>query len=82
MKTNRKNDYVVKTVYRSFVLVSVLSALTATAGMLIDNIIVGQFLGAEALGAMGVISPISLIFSAFSNICCTSWRRIICGDSF
>ncbi len=69
MKTNRKNDYVVKTVYRSFVLVSVLSALTATAGMLIDNIIVGQFLGAEALGAMGVISPISLIFSAFSNIC-------------
>lgn len=69
MKNDRKNDYVVKTVYRSFVFVSILSALTATAGMLIDNIIVGQFLGSDALGAMGIISPISLIFSAFSNIC-------------
>jgi Na+-driven multidrug efflux pump len=64
-----KNNYVVKKVYRSFVLVSILTALTATLGILIDNIIVGRFLGVEALGAMGVVGPISLIFSAFSNIC-------------
>lgn len=64
-----KNNYVVKKVYRSFVLISILTALTATLGILIDNIIVGRFLGVEALGAMGVVGPISLIFSAFSNIC-------------
>lgn len=64
-----KNDYIVKKLYISFVVVSILSALTATAGMLIDNIIVGAFLGDEALGAMGIIGPISLIFSAFGNIC-------------
>lgn len=64
-----KNDYIVKKLYISFVVVSILSALTATAGMLIDNIIVGAFLGEEALGAMGIIGPISLIFSAFGNIC-------------
>ena len=64
-----KNDYIVKKLYISFVIVSILSALTATAGMLIDNIIVGAFLGDEALGAMGIIGPISLIFSAFGNIC-------------
>ena len=64
-----KNDYIVKKLYISFVVVSILSALTATAGMLIDNIIVGIFLGDEALGAMGIIGPISLIFSAFGNIC-------------
>lgn len=64
-----RSDYVVKKVYRSFVVVSILMALTATLGMLIDNVIVGRFLGVEALGAMGVISPISLIFSAFGNIC-------------
>ena len=63
-----KNDYVVKKVYQSFVLVSILTALTATAGMLIDNIIVGRFLGTTALGAMGVISPIGLIFSMVGNI--------------
>ena len=64
-----KNDYIVRKLYLSFVIVSILSALTATAGMLIDNIIVGKFLGDEALGAMGIVGPISLIFSAFGNIC-------------
>ncbi|MBR6570622.1 MAG: ATP-binding protein [Clostridia bacterium] len=64
-----KKASVVRSVYRSFVLVSILTALTATLGMLIDNIIVGRFLGTNALGAMGVVSPISLIFSAVSNIC-------------
>ena len=56
-----KKASVVRSVYRSFVLVAILTALTATLGMLIDNIIVGQFLGENALGAMGVVSPISLI---------------------
>ena len=64
-----RNDYVIKKVYRSFVLVSILSALTATLGMLIDNVIVGRFMGVDALGAMGVISPVSLVFSAVGNIC-------------
>lgn len=64
-----KNDYIIKKLYISFVIVSILSALTATAGILIDNIVVGAFLGEDALGAMGIVGPISLIFSAFGNIC-------------
>ena len=64
-----KNDYIVRKTYYSFVLVSILSSLTATAGMLIDNVIVGRYLGSEALGAMGIIGPVSLVFSAIGNIC-------------
>lgn len=64
-----RNDYIVRKTYYSFVLVSILSSLTATAGMLIDNIIVGRCLGSEALGAMGIIGPVSLVFSAIGNIC-------------
>lgn len=64
-----RNDYLVKRTYYSFVVVSILSSLTATAGMLIDNIIVGRSLGADALGAMGVVGPLSLILSAIGNIC-------------
>lgn len=64
-----KKEYVVRNVYRSFVLTGILTALTTTLGMLIDNIIVGQCLGANALGAMSIISPISLVLSAFGNIC-------------
>ena len=64
-----KNDYIVRKTYYSFVMVSILSSLTATVGMLIDNIIVGRYLGAEALGAMGIVGPVSLVFSAIGNIC-------------
>ena len=63
-----KNDYIVKKVYRSFVLISIVTALVATIGIMIDNIVVGQFLGTECLSAMGIVSPISLIFSAVGNI--------------
>ena len=63
-----KNDFIVRKTYYSFVLVSILSSLTATAGMLIDNSIVGRYLGPEALGAMGIVGPVSLIFSAIGNI--------------
>ncbi len=64
-----RNDYIVRKLYYSFVTVSILSALTATVGMLIDNIIVGRYLGSDALGAMGVVGPVSLLLSAFGNIC-------------
>ncbi len=63
-----RNDYIIRKLYVSFMLVSILSALAATAGMLIDNIVVGQCLGSLELGAMGIVGPISLVFSAFGNI--------------
>lgn len=64
-----KNDYIVKKLYLSFVMLSILSALTATAGMLIDNIIIGRFFGTVELGAMGIIGPVSSVFSAVGNVC-------------
>ena len=64
-----KNDYIVKKTYLSFVIVSILTSLTAIVGMLIDNVIVGQTLGSDSLGAMGIVGPVSLVFSAIGNIC-------------
>ena len=64
-----RNDYLIKKLYLSFLIVSILSALTATVGILIDNIIVGMYLGEVSLGAMGIVGPVSLVFSAIGNIC-------------
>ena len=64
-----KNSYLIRKLYLSFLIVSILSALTATVGILIDNIIVGMYLGDVSLGAMGIVGPISLTFSAIGNIC-------------
>lgn len=65
---NKMNDYVIKSTYKSFIVVSILSALIATVGMMIDNIVVGRYLGTECLAAMGIVSPISMILSAIGNI--------------
>lgn len=62
------NDYVIKSTYKSFIVVSILSALIATVGMMIDNIVVGRYLGTDCLAAMGIVSPISMILSAIGNI--------------
>lgn len=67
MKENKY--YIVNTVYRSFLLVCVLSMVSATLGGLIDNVIVGRFLGKEALGAMGIVSPVMFLFMTLGVLC-------------
>ncbi len=62
------NDYVIKSTYKSFIVVSILSALIATVGMMIDNIVVGRYLGTDCLAAMGIVGPVSMILSAIGNI--------------
>ena len=57
-----RNDFIARKTYYSFVLVSILSSLTATVGILIDNILVGCYLGLEALGATGIVGPVSLVY--------------------
>lgn len=62
------NDYVIKSTYKSFITVSIFSAIIATVGMMIDNIVVGCCLGTDCLAAMGIVSPVSMILSAIGNI--------------
>ena len=62
------NDYLIRSTYRSFMVTAVLTALTVMLGQLIDNIIVGQFLGVSKLGTMGIISPIGFLFAAIGMV--------------
>ena len=68
MKT-LNNDYIVKQVYRSFLIVMLLSAISSTLGSLVDNIIVGRFLGDDALAAMGIVAPIILLYFTLGALC-------------
>ena len=63
------NDYIVKQVYRSFLIVMLLSAISSTLGSLVDNIIVGRFLGDDALAAMGIVAPIILLYFTLGALC-------------
>ena len=50
-----KNDYIVRKTYYSFVLVSILSSLTATAGMLID--LIGKYQDEENEAKDALLQP-------------------------
>ncbi len=64
-----KNNYLVRKTYSSFMMVSVLSVLAATLGILIDNVIAGKMLGQGALSTMSIVGSMSYVFSCLSNLC-------------
>lgn len=64
-----KNDYLVEKTYNAFMMISVLSVLAATLGILIDNVIAGKLLGQEALSTMSIVGSLTYVFSSLSNLC-------------
>lgn len=52
---------------RSFVFM-LTSALTMLLGTLIDGIVIGSVLGAEAMAAYGLINPVVIAVSAFGGM--------------
>ncbi len=51
--------------------------VSATLGGLIDNVIVGRFLGTEALGAMGIVSPVMFLFMALGVLCASGGAILV-----
>ncbi len=51
--------------------------VSATLGTLVDNVIVGRFLGTEALGAMGIVSPVMFLFMALGVICASGGAILV-----
>ncbi len=62
------NDSLIKRVFSSYLFISILSMLTATVGMLVDGIVVGQMLGSQCVSAFGVASPIVIFTAAAAGI--------------
>lgn len=73
------NDYLTKKVFRSYLAISIMAMIAATIGMLVDGIVIGQFLGQECVSAFGIASPVFIFVAAaagiFSNggtACCSN----------
>lgn len=62
------NDYITKTVFKKYLSISITSMAAATVGMMIDGIVIGNFLGAKSMAAFGIVSPLFIIFSAVAGI--------------
>ena len=58
----------IRKLVRQMLTAQILSALTVSLCLLIDNIMIGQFLGEEAIAAYGLANPILLLIGALGSM--------------
>ena len=58
----------------------ILSALTVSLCLLIDNLMIGRFLGEGALSAYGLAGPVLLIIGAIGSMLCAG-AQVACSKS-
>ncbi len=64
--------------FRQMIVAQVISAMTVTLCMLIDSIVIGRFLGVEAMAAYGYTQPVLLAFAA-PGAMISAGVQVVCG---
>ena len=54
----------IKRLFLKMTFPQIFSAMTGTLCMLIDSVVIGQFLGVDAMSAFGLAAPILIIFTS------------------
>ena len=65
---NEKKDILMKSNFRRLLMIQVVSSMSAFIGPIIDGIVISDFLGASFMAAFGLLTPITILLSAFANI--------------
>lgn len=64
----QRNSYLVNKAFSSFLLSTILSSVSVSLAVTVDSVIVGNLLGAQALAAVSLITPVAQIFNAFTAL--------------
>lgn len=56
------SDYITKKVFRKYLSISIAAMAAATIGMMVDGIVIGNFLGSASMAAFGIVSPLFILF--------------------
>lgn len=70
----------IRKLVRQMLTAQILSALTVSLCLLIDNIMIGRFLGERALTAYGLGSPVLLVIGAVGTMLCAG-AQVACSKS-
>ena len=70
----------IKKLVRQMLAAQILSALTVSLCLLIDNIMIGRYLGVRALAAYGLANPVLLVIGAVGSMFCAG-VQVACGKS-
>ena len=70
----------IKKLVRQMLAAQIVSALTVSLCLLIDNIMIGRYLGDQALAAYGLANPILMLIGAVGSMLCAG-VQVACGKS-
>ena len=70
----------IKRLIRQMLTAQILSALTVSLCLLIDNIMIGRYLGVRALAAYGLANPVLLVIGAVGSMLCAG-VQVVCSKS-
>ncbi len=70
----------IKKVFKQMIWTQILSAMTVTLCLLVDNIMIGRFLGEDSIAAYGLTSPVLLIFAAFGSMV-SAGIQVVCSKT-
>ncbi|MCR5108997.1 MAG: ATP-binding protein [Lachnospiraceae bacterium] len=68
---NRKNipkNNIMTDIFKEMLFIQIMAVITATIGSVVDGIVIGNFLGREAMAAFSIASPFFVFLSCFSNM--------------
>ncbi len=68
LSDNRTNDYILRGIYKNYLIVTIISTVTNGIGNNIDAIITGNYFGSKALAALGSCSPLFQILYGIGSI--------------
>ena len=67
-------------IFKNMLLAQILSSAAVMICMLVDSIMIGQFLGVDAMAAYGLASPLLFIYTAFGSLVSTG-IQVVCSKS-
>ena len=70
----------IKKLVRQMLVAQIISALTVSLCLLIDNIMIGRFLGERALAAYGLANPVLMVIGAVGSMLCAG-VQVVCSRS-
>ena len=75
--TDKEYDMVQK-LFKQMVISQIVSAMAVMLCLVIDSIMIGRFLGTDAMAAYGLANPVLLIFAAFGSLL-SSGIQVVCS---
>lgn len=70
----------IKKLFRQMLVTQIISSMTVTLCMLIDSIMIGRFLGLDAVTAYGLSAPVLLVFAALGSMI-SAGVQVMCGKT-